>query len=176
MSMEFFAEHWAESFFGADADKFRWQHLADAVTFIPYGALVDHFQHECYAHPEYTSEQRNDTWARLAGVYMPWLKPEEHFSFYSSGRAWQRQRHIYQYPFYYIDYCLAQTVALQFWAMLRHDRDAAWAKYMAYTRPAGTLTFTELLDQAGLPSPFEPGTLRGLAEEAGAWLDEHDIG
>ena len=110
MSMEFFAEPWAERFFGADADKFRWQHLADAVTFIPYGTLVDHFQHECYEHPEYTPEQRNAAWSRLAAVYMPWLKPEESLGFYSSGRAWQRQRHIYISPFYYIDYCLAQTV------------------------------------------------------------------
>ena len=76
MSMEFFAEPWAERFFGADADKFRWQHLADAVTFIPYGTLVDHFQHECYEHPECTPEQRNAAWSRLAAVYMPWLKPE----------------------------------------------------------------------------------------------------
>ena len=63
------------------------------------------------------------------------LKPEEELAFYSSGRAWQRQRHIYIDPFYYIDYCLAQTVSLEFWVLLRHDRSEAWGKYMAYTRP-----------------------------------------
>ena len=171
MSMEFFAEPWAERFFGADADKFRWQHLADAVTFIPYGTLVDHFQHECYEHPEYTPEQRNAAWSRLAAVYMPWLKPEESLGFYSSGRAWQRQRHIYISPFYYIDYCLAQTVSLEFWAMIKRDKAAAWEKYMAYTRLGGTLTFRELLDRAGLDSPFEPDTLKAVAEAAKAWLD-----
>lgn len=171
MSMEFFAEPWAERFFGADADKFRWQHLADAVTFIPYGTLVDHFQHECYEHPEYTPEQRNAAWSRLAAVYMPWLKPEESLGFYSSGRAWQRQRHIYISPFYYIDYCLAQTVSLEFWAMIKRDKAAAWEKYMAYTRLGGTLTFRELLDRAGLDSPFEPETLKAVAEVAKAWLD-----
>lgn len=171
MSMEFFAEPWAERFFGADADKFRWQHLADAVTFIPYGTLVDHFQHECYEHPEYTPEQRNAAWSRLAAVYMPWLKPEESLGFYSSGRAWQRQRHIYISPFYYIDYCLAQTVSLEFWAMIKRDKAAAWEKYMAYTRLGGTLTFRELLDRAGLDSPFEPETLKAVAETAKAWLD-----
>ena len=171
MSMEFFAEQWAERFFGADADKFRWQHLADAVTFIPYGTLVDHFQHECYEHPEYTPEQRNAAWSRLAAVYMPWLKPEESLGFYSSGRAWQRQRHIYISPFYYIDYCLAQTVSLEFWAMIKRDKAAAWEKYMAYTRLGGTLTFRELLDRAGLDSPFEPETLKAVAEAAKAWLD-----
>ena len=171
MSMEFFAEPWAERFFGADADKFRWQHLADAVTFIPYGTLVDHFQHECYEHPEYTPEQRNAAWSRLAAVYMPWLKPEESLGFYSSGRTWQRQRHIYISPFYYIDYCLAQTVSLEFWAMIKRDKAAAWEKYMAYTRLGGTLTFRELLDRAGLDSPFEPETLKAVAEAAKAWLD-----
>lgn len=171
MSMEFFAEPWAERFFGADADKFRWQHLADAVTFIPYGTLVDHFQHECYEHPEYTPEQRNVAWSRLAAVYMPWLKPEESLGFYSSGRAWQRQRHIYISPFYYIDYCLAQTVSLEFWVMIKRDKAAAWEKYMAYTRLGGTLTFRELLDRAGLDSPFEPETLKAVAEAAKAWLD-----
>lgn len=171
MSMEFFAEPWAERFFGADADKFRWQHLADAVTFIPYGTLVDHFQHECYEHHEYTPEQRNAAWSRLAAVYMPWLKPEESLGFYSSGRAWQRQRHIYISPFYYIDYCLAQTVSLEFWAMIKRDKAAAWEKYMAYTRLGGTLTFRELLDRAGLDSPFEPETLKAVAEAAKAWLD-----
>lgn len=171
MSMEFFAEPWAERFFGADADKFRWQHLADAVTFIPYGTLVDHFQHECYEHPEYTPEQRNAAWSRLAAVYMPWLRPEESLGFYSSGRAWQRQRHIYISPFYYIDYCLAQTVSLEFWAMIKRDKAAAWEKYMAYTRLGGTLTFRELLDRAGLDSPFEPETLKAVAEAAKAWLD-----
>lgn len=171
MSMEFFAEPWAERFFGADADKFRWQHLADAVTFIPYGTLVDHFQHECYEHPEYTPEQRNAAWSRLAAVYMPWLKPEESLGFYSSGRAWQRQRHIYISPFYYIDYCLAQAVSLEFWAMIKRDKAATWEKYMAYTRLGGTLTFRELLDRAGLDSPFEPETLKAVAEAAKAWLD-----
>lgn len=173
MSMEFFAEGWAESFFGADADKFRWQHLADALTFIPYGTLVDHFQHECYEHPEFSPAERNECWLKLQRVYMPWLKPEEELAFYSSGRAWQRQRHIYIDPFYYIDYCLAQTVSLEFWVLLRHDRSEAWSKYMAYTRPAGTLSFRELLRQAGLGDPFDGGTLKSVAEEAARWLDGH---
>ena len=173
MSMEFFAEAWAELFFGPAADKFRWQHLADAITFIPYGTLVDHFQHECYEHPAWTPEERNARWLELQRAYMPWLKPEEGLGFYASGRAWQRQRHIYEYPFYYIDYCLAQTVALEFWAMIREDRAAAWEKYMAYTRPAGTLTFRELLRQAGLGDPFDGGTLQAVAEAAQEWLNSN---
>ncbi len=175
MSMEFFGESRAESFFGADAEKFRWQHLADALTFIPYGTLVDHFQHECYANPGWTPDERNECWLRLQKSYMPWLKPEEGLGFYSSGRAWQRQRHIYEYPFYYIDYCLAQAVSLQFWALLRSDRAAAWEKYMAYTRPAGTMTFRELIAHAGLADPFTDEGLAAVAKEARAWLAENSL-
>ena len=149
------------------ADKFRWQHLADAITFIPYGTLVDHFQHECYEHPAWTPEERNARWLELQRAYMPWLKPEEGLGFYASGRAWQRQRHIYEYPFYYIDYCLAQTVALEFWAMIREDRAATWEKYMAYTRPAGTLTFRELLRQAGSATPSTAARSRPWPSRAG---------
>ena len=70
--------------------------------------------------------------------------------FYGAGEYWQRQMHIYQSPFYYIDYCLAQTVSLQFWAMLQKDRADAWSHYMAYTKQGGSRTFTELLKNAGL--------------------------
>ena len=174
MSMEFFAEDWAELFFGEAADKFRWQHLADAVTFIPYGTLVDHFQQDCYEHPEYTPAERNARWLELQSAYMPWLKPEAGLGFYAAGHAWQRQRHIYESPFYYIDYCLAQTVSLEFRAMIERDRDAAWAKYLAYTRPAGTLTFRELLHKAGLGDPFDDGVLENAVSAACEWLETHD--
>ena len=173
MSMEFFAEARAELFFGADADKFRWQHLADALTFIPYGTLVDHFQHECYEHPAWTCEERCACWLSLQREYMPWLKPEDELGFYASGRAWQRQRHIYENPFYYIDYCLAQTVALEFRALIERAPEEAWSRYTAYTRPAGARTFRELLKGAGLGDPFDGETLRSVAASAKAWLDAH---
>ena len=83
--------------------------------------------------------------------------------------------HIYQSPFYYIDYCLAQTVSLQFWAMLQKDRADAWEHYMAYTKQGGSRTFTELLKNAGLTTPFEESCLRGVSEAAKAWLDSYDL-
>ena len=88
---------------------------------------------------------------------------------------WQRQLHIYVNPFYYIDYCLAQTVALQFWARIQKDKDDAWKHYMAYTRQGGSRVFTELLKNADLDSPFEESCLRGVCEEAKAWLDSYDL-
>ena len=175
MSMEFMAWPWAEGFFGPDTRKFLYSHLAGALTFIPYGALVDHFQHEVYARPDMTPAQRHAKWKELQGQYMPWVRLDGDIPFFADGEAWQRQSHIYEAPFYYIDYCLAQTVALEFWALLQKDRAAAWEKYMAYTRQGGSHTFTELLSNAGLDSPFDEKCLRGVCEAAGAWLDGFDL-
>ena len=175
MSMEFFAWPWAEGFFGPDTRKFLYSHLASALTFIPYGTMVDHFQHEVYAHPGMTPAERHGVWKRLLGVYMPWTRLDGEIPFYSEGQGWQRQHHIYSSPFYYIDYCLAQTVSLEFWAMIQKDLKDAWRHYMAYTQQGGSRTFTELLANAGLESPFDEATLRGVCEKAKAWLDAYDL-
>ena len=175
MSMEFMAWPWEEEFFGSDARKFRYSHLASALTFIPYGTMVDHFQHEVYDHPEMTPAERHAVWKRLLGVYMPWMRLDGDIPFYSEGEGWQRQHHIYSSPFYYIDYCLAQTVSLQFWALGQVSREQTWAKYMAYTRQGGSETFTKLLANAGLDSPFDERCLQGVSRAAMDWLEKYDL-
>lgn len=175
MSMEFFAWPWIEGFFGEDTRKFLYTHLAGALTFIPYGTMVDHFQHLVYENPDMTPQQRHDTWRTLMREYMPWVKLDE-LPFYGEAKGWQRQIHIYQVPFYYIDYCLAQTVALQFWAQMMQDRKAAWEAYMNYTRPGGTKLFTELVALAGLATPFGDEALDSVCKVAGKWLEEYDLG
>ena len=176
MSMEFFAWPWAEGFFGEDTRKFLYSHLAGALTFIPYGTMVDHFQHEVYARPDMTPAERHGVWKELLGVYMPWVKLDGEIPFYAEGEGWQRQQHIYGSPFYYIDYCLAQTVALRFWAMIQNDLSDAWAHYMAYTKEGGSKTFTDLLKHAELDTPFDEACLRAVCEEANKWLGEFDLG
>lgn len=173
MSMEFFAWNWSEEFFGKDAEKFKYAHLSDALTFIPYGTLVDHFQHIVYEDSEMTPDERHEVWQSLQEIYMPWMRLDGDIPFYAEGKAWQRQHHIYSSPFYYIDYCLAQTVALQFWTMIQKDIKDAWSHYMAYTEQGGSKVFTELLKNAGLKSPFDSECLRDVCEEAERWLAEH---
>ena len=175
MSMEFFAWPWAEGFFGPDTAKFLYSHLSGALTFIPYGTLVDHFQHEVYANPDMTPAERHATWKKLQQEYMPWVKLDGEIPFYADGEAWQRQQHIYNSPFYYIDYCLAQTVSLQFWARIQSDPKAAWEKYMAYTVQGGSRVFTELLENAGLDSPFGETCLKTVCETANRWLADFDL-
>ena len=175
MSMEFLAWPWAEGFFGEDARKFRYSHLAGALTFIPYGTMVDHFQHIVYEKPDMTPAERHETWKELAAIYQPWMRLDGEIPFYGAGEYWQRQMHIYQSPFYYIDYCLAQTVSLQIWALMQKDRANAWDHYMAYTRQGGSRVFTELLQNANLTSPFEESCLCGVCETAKDWLDQYDL-
>ncbi|MCC8106810.1 MAG: M3 family oligoendopeptidase [Clostridiales bacterium] len=208
MSMEFLSWPWSEGFFGDDTRKFHYSHLASALTFIPYGTMVDHFQHIVFEKPEMTPAERHGVWKDLLGIYMPWMKLDGEIPFYADGEGWQRQHHIYSFPFYYIDYCLAQTVSLEFWAMMQKElRESAaagtekdssaaasesaasnaetadakcpipntWARYMAYTTQGGSCTFTELLKNAGLESPFDEACLRGVCAEAKQWLENYDL-
>lgn len=175
MSMEFFAWPWAEGFFGADTRKFRYTHLSDALTFIPYGTMVDHFQHIVYEKPQMTPQERHGVWKELLGVYMPWMRLDGEIPFYAEGEGWQRQHHIYTRPFYYIDYCLAQTVSLQFWARIQKDSQDAWKHYMAYAKQGGSAVFTDLLKNAELVSPFEESCLKEVCAAAREWLDAYDL-
>ena len=174
MTMEFFGWKKSDEFFGKDSRKFRYSHLFGALTFIPYGTMVDHFQHIVYEKPELTPEERHQVWRELLGQYMPWLKLDGS-PFYGEGKGWQRQIHIYENPFYYIDYCLAQTAALEFWVIMQNSYEQAWERYMKLVRKAGTQTFTELLETAGLNSPFEENALRDVAAAAEKWLSENKI-
>ena len=173
MSMEFFAWPWAEGFFKEDTDKFYYGHLEGALTFIPYGTMVDHFQHIIYQNPEMTPIQRHQEWKKLENQYRPWLKIEE-LPFYGEGKGWQRQQHIYNSPFYYIDYCLAQTVALKFWVKMQENRQQAWTAYINLVKKAGSMIFTDLIETAGLANPFGEKALSKVATTANQFLNDFD--
>ena len=103
MSMEFFTNPWMDLFFGDRADDFKRSQVEDAVAFIPYGCMVDEFQHIVYDHPEMTPQERKAAWKELEKVYKPHLDFGEEYPFFGSGSYWQRQNHIYAGPFYYIE-------------------------------------------------------------------------
>ena len=173
MSMEFFTWPWMEGFFGDGVHKYRKSHLGGKLTFIPYGTMVDHFQHYIYEKPDMTPKERNDLWLELEGIYRPYLDLKD-FPFFGEGRRWQAQLHIYHYPFYYIDYCLAQTVALAFWAEDQSDHKQAWEKYVRFVGLAGSKTFSDLLASSGLDTPFVPETLKTIADAAVKWLEDNN--
>ncbi|MDR2156264.1 MAG: M3 family oligoendopeptidase [Clostridiales Family XIII bacterium] len=173
-AMEFFLLPQAELFCGQDALKFRVEHLTDAFTMIPYGVMVDEFQHLLYERPEWSPEERHDAWRELMGEYTPWLRLGD-IPFYGDGRHWQRQPHIYTDPFYYIDYVLSQIVALRFWAASRADFGDAWRRYLELVKQGGKKNFIELVEIAGFESPFAAETLKRIADSATAWLSGVDL-
>ncbi len=167
MSMEQFAYPYAERFFGEDADKFRFAHLQDAVTFVPFGVAVDEFQHICYANPEMTPKQRTLAWKKLEETYMPWRQYEAD-DFFDRGGYWYHKLHIYLYPFYYINYTLTTMGAMEFKKKNAEDHKKAWEDYLKLCRCGGSMSYLETLAHAGLNSPFADGSVKeamGVARE-----------
>ncbi len=154
MSMEFFAYPWIDKFFGDKTAEYKINHIGGALTFIPYGTIVDRFQEVCYENPTMTPAERNVAYNQLEKEFLPWASTEG-IPALCEGRRWQRQSHIYEMPFYYIDYCLAQFTALQFLSWSLEDYDKAFAGYVDFVSKGGTRTFTQLIAESGLDSPFE---------------------
>ncbi len=159
MSMEFFAWCYADKFFGADGEKYRYMHLTEAIEFLPYGITVDEFQHWVYEHPTATHEERCAFWRELEKKYTPHKKYDE-LPTMNAGRYWMRQSHIFGSPFYYIDYTLAQVVAFQFLDENTKNHERAWKKYVKLCKMGGKYPFTGLLEKDHLRNPFEEGNVK----------------
>lgn len=163
MSMEFFTAPWMHAFFGEKIAQYLYMHLLSTLIFIPYGCLVDEFQHIVYEKSELSPDERKKVWRELEGQYKPHLNYEGD-PFFGKGGTWQRQSHIYERPFYYIDYCLAQTCALQYKIKMEKDFKSAWESYLKLCHQGGKLKFTELIKEAGLESPFEDGCMKHMVK------------
>ncbi|WP_339227235.1 M3 family oligoendopeptidase [Oceanobacillus sp. FSL K6-2867] len=173
MSMEFLTWPWMELFFKEDTDKYKYSHLADGLQFLPYGVAVDEFQHLVYENPDWTPDQRKDAWKKLEEIYLP-HRDYDGNAYLASGGYWQRQGHIYDIPFYYIDYTLAQICAFQFWKKSRESHEAAWKDYLDLCKQGGSKPFLSLVKTAKLNSPFEEGTFKEVIQTIEEWLDSVD--
>ncbi|WP_040229017.1 M3 family oligoendopeptidase [Bhargavaea cecembensis] len=173
MSMEFFTWPWMELFFKDETEKYKFTHLSSALLFLPYGVAVDEFQQIVYEKPEMTPAERKQAWKSLEEKYLP-HRNYDGIPFLEAGGIWQRQSHIYEVPFYYIDYCLAQICALQFWKRSREEREAAWNDYLRLCRLGGSQAFPELVKAANLMSPFEDGCIESVVGPITEWLDAVD--
>ena len=163
MSMEFLAYPWIDLFFGDKTEQYKLTHIGGALTFIPYGTIVDYFQQTCYDNPNMTPAERNQFYKQIEQQFMPYMSCEG-IPALQDGRRWQRQAHIYQSPFYYIDYCLAQFMSLQFLALSQQDFDGAFQKYNKFLNFGGTKTFVELIKECDLMSPFEEESFKLVVE------------
>ncbi len=173
MSMEFLAWPWIDKFFKEDTEKYLFNHLAGAISFLPYGVAVDEFQHGVYENPEYTPEQRKQLWRDIEKKYLPY-KDYDDDKFMDKGTFWFRQGHIFGAPFYYIDYTLAQVVAFQYWIKSQENHKEAFAHYLALCKLGGSKGFVELLNSANLENPFLKGTVTKTIEPLKAFLNKID--
>lgn len=164
MSMEYFTYDWMGNFFGDRKDDYYKMHLADSAIFVPYGTMVDEFQHHVYENPDMTPAERNALWLKLESEYRPYLDYED-IPFFSTGGWWQRQLHIYQMPFYYIDYVIASICAMQFKTMMDEDYKKAWDNYLKLCKLSARDFFTNMIKEVGLNSPFEDGCIAALVEK-----------
>ena len=172
MSLEYLTWPYMEGFFGDEADRFRRNHIDAAMRFLPYACAVDEFQHRIYEAPDAKLSERHGMWQEMEQKYLPHLDYGG-MVHVSKGGFWQVQRHIYLWPFYYLDYALASTAALEFWIRSRADVERALADYVALCKLGGSQPYLSLLDSIGLASPFEEGTVMSVVNEVRTWLEEN---
>ncbi|WP_456082583.1 M3 family oligoendopeptidase [Leptotrichia sp.] len=173
MSMEFLTWPWMDLFFENDAEKYKFIHLSEALLFIPYGVTVDEFQHWVYENPNATPDDRRAKWLEIEKKYLPTSDYGE-VDDLKEGIFWFRQGHIFNSPFYYIDYTLAQVCAFQFWIKSQENREKAWDEYLALCKLGGSKPFFELMKAANLKNPFEQGTIASVIPKIREFLESID--
>ncbi len=159
MGMELWTYPWMELFFGEQADQYRREHLADALKKIPYMVCVDEYQHRVYEKPDMTAMERRKVWRELEKVYMPWRDYDGN-EFLENGGFWMQKQHIFLYPFYYVDYAMAQIGAFEFYTKMKENRTAAWEDYYNLCKAGGSKGYFELLAEAKLHNVLEEGAVR----------------
>jgi oligoendopeptidase F len=163
MSMELLGHEFLEKFYPAgDARRARRKHLEGIVDIFPWIATVDAFQHWVYSHPGHARAERQRAWLELMdrfGGEVDWSGQEQ-----ARGALWHRQLHIFLYPFYYVEYGLAQLGALQVWRNARRDKAGALAAYRRGLALGGSRPLPELFEAAGCRFDFSRQTVRPLVE------------
>ncbi|MCC0647639.1 M3 family oligoendopeptidase [Clostridioides sp. ZZV15-6598] len=171
MSMEFITWPWMELFFKEDTDKYKFTHLSSAIKFIPYGVVVDEFQHYIYKNPNIDKSKRKEIWRFLEKKYLPHRNYDDN-PFLERGCWWFKQGHIFKNPFYYIDYALAQICALQFWDKMIKDKESGWNDYINICKVGGTKSFLDIVSIGNLYSPFDNECIKSVIDDVKSWFDE----
>lgn len=161
MGMEFLAHPYYEEFYSPqDAQLLKRRHLAESILILPYIAMVDEFQHLVYSGQAKGEKAREQVWQELEDKYAPGVDFGDLAEW--KRNRWLRQLHIFQVPFYYIDYAIAQIGAWQLWAQSLENKEAAMENYLELCRLGGTLPLKAFFKAGRLALPFETGMLRDL--------------
>lgn len=161
MSMEFITYPWMELFFKDDTNKYKFAHLCSAIKFLPYGVVVDEFQHIIYENPNMSKDERKKVWRELEKKYLP-HRDYAGCEILEKGCWWFKQGHIFKDPFYYIDYVLAQICAFQFLKKMNENKEQGWKDYLRICEIGGTKSFLEIVKTGNLISPFEDKCIESI--------------
>ena len=161
MSMEFITYPWMDKFFKEDTAKYKFAHLSSAIKFLPYGVVVDEFQHIIYENPHMSKDERKKVWRDLEKKYLPHRDYEDN-EILEKGCWFFKQGHIFKDPFYYIDYVLAEICAFQFLKKMDENRTKGWQDYLNICKVGGTQSFLQIVETGNLISPFEDGCIKSI--------------
>jgi len=163
MSMELLAHPYLDEFYSEDGlDRARRTHLEGIIRFLPWCATIDAYQHWLYTNPGHDLAARTEQWVALQDRFSPgvdWTGLE-----HARAASWHRQLHIFEVPFYYIEYGIAQLGSLQLWLQARKDEAAALANYRAAMTLGGSRPLPELFGAADLTFDFGPATVGRLID------------
>lgn len=162
MSMEHFTYPYMDLFFEDKADKYRYSHLVSSLEVIPYLVSVDEFQQRIYENPGLNAMERRKVWKDIENEFMPWRDYDGN-EFLENGGFWMQKQHIFIYPFYYIDYALAQMCAYQFLIKSEDDKKAAFDQYLDLCKLGGSKGYFETLEAAHLLNPFKEENVKEIA-------------
>ena len=165
MSMELFSmDHW-ETFFDTaeDLKKAKEHQLERVITIFPWIAIIDKFQHWIYENPTHTNEQRTAKWNEILREFQDDVIDYSGLENYRSN-AWQRQLHLFEVPFYYIEYGIAQLGAIGMWMQYKQNPQQALDNYCSALALGGTQTLPQLFAAAGLQFDFSPEKIKVLME------------
>jgi oligoendopeptidase F len=165
MSMELITMDFWDEFFDNDADlrRAKIQHLESIIETLPWVATVDKFQHWMYENPEHTSEERTSAWVEIYNQFtdkvMDWSGLETLQKY-----LWQRQLHIYEVPFYYIEYGIAQLGAIGVWKNYRENPEKGLKGYLDALKLGYTAPITEIYQAANIPFDFSKNYIAELMQ------------
>lgn len=168
MSMEHWTYPWMKYFFGDATEKYLYAHLSSALMTVPYLVSVDEFQHRVFENPTMSAAERRAVWHEIETIYLPWRNYDGN-KFLEEGGFWMQKQHVFLYPFYYVDYALAQMGAFEFYGRMKNDRENAWKDYYKLCQTGGSKGYFDTLKLANLSCPLKEGA---VAKAVAGVLDE----
>lgn len=176
MSMELFSmEHWDVFFANSDElQRAQLEELERTISVLPWIATIDKFQHWLYTHPGHTIAQRGEAWNATLAEFSTGITDWSGYEEYRTC-MWQKQLHLFEVPFYYIEYGIAQLGALAMWRQYRQNKEQALGNYMQALSLGYTKTLKELYATAGIQFDFSPAYIKTLAEFINPILAERGV-